>query len=682
MASLTAPSPRLLLPMRGALAFAAGLLALFVANVLTGFGPDRLLDVWTSDAIGVAVVVACLLRAALRGEDRVVWATIALGIALWTSGAAYWDHILSDDATPPLPSLADALFVAFYPCAYVAVVALVRRRGRHFGIGLWFDGVIAATACAAGGVELVLEPIARTSVYDSLLATATNFAYPIGDLTLLAMLVVPLALLGVRVPRDMLLLAAGLAAFAVADSIYLVQTAHGTYVIGGLLDAGWLAGMLLIGAGALCASTPPTRPARRGRGSAAVPGLAGVGALSVLTMQVFSDINLISLVLALATLLLVIVRMTASLRETQAVLAARARDAVTDGLTQMPNRRALIDGLDLAAREATDERQLLLVLFDLDGFKVYNDTFGHQAGDALLTRIGAALRGAVGDRGGAYRMGGDEFCAIVHAPEGASSERISAELAAAMGQHGEGFSVTASYGCALIPRHGREPTALLRRADDEMYERKGSRRAGAERQVHDALRAALRERDPELESHADGVAGLAAALGRSLAIGATELRTLVHAAALHDVGKIAIPDAILHKPGPLDSDERRFVRTHPLIAQRIISAAPALGYAGQLVRCTQERWDGRGYPDGLRGEEIPLSARIIAVCSSYLAMTSERPYQRALDEQSAIAELRACAGTQFDPQLVDALIEILLHPERHETREGTRLASDVDAVRS
>jgi HD-GYP domain-containing protein (c-di-GMP phosphodiesterase class II) len=129
---------------------------------------------------------------------------------------------------------------------------------------------------------------------------------------------------------------------------------------------------------------------------------------------------------------------------------------------------------------------------------------------------------------------------------------------------------------------------------------------------------------------------------------------LVRAAELHDVGKIAIPDSILHKPGPLDPQEQEFMRRHTIIGESILNAAPALAGAGGLVRSSHERYDGAGYPDGLHEEEIPLPSRIIFVCDSFQAMTTDRPYRQAMDEYDALAELRRCAGTQFDPAVVDA----------------------------
>jgi len=181
----------------------------------------------------------------------------------------------------------------------------------------------------------------------------------------------------------------------------------------------------------------------------------------------------------------------------------------------------------------------------------------------------------------------------------------------------------------------------------------------AAQQARDVLLAALRERDRGLGEQALGAAGLAGAVGRALGLSAQELGALEHAAALHDVGKLAIPDEILGKRGPLLDTERAFVRTHPLIAQRIIGAAPALAHAAALVRSSQERWDGEGFPDGLRGEQIPLPARIIAVCSAYEAIVRVRPYRAARSRDDALAELERCAGSQFDPAVVGALARVL-----------------------
>jgi diguanylate cyclase (GGDEF)-like protein len=655
--------------MGAVLAAGSLLLGAFVLRALTGLGGasvQKLFATWISDAIVLSAVSVCLWRAAVERRDRPMWALAGLGMASWGLGNAYFEHALASGASLPNPSPADAGYLAFYPLVYLAVIAARRRHSERIGAGSWLDGMIGAAACATLGAVFVLEPVLKGTEGESVAGALTNIAYPIGDLTLLAMLVVTTATVGWRGARGLAPLAAGMALFALSDTLYLVENANGSYQAGGVLDAGWLIALVLMAAGAATLTRTGRHPSNYTlpSGRTIVPGIAGLLALVVLGVQPFVSLNTTSLACALLTLALVVTRMTISLRETATLLVAREREAALDPLTGLANRRILLSDLTKQAADASSRHPMLLVMFDLDGFKVYNDTFGHNAGDSLLIQVADSITDALDDRGRAYRLGGDEFCALLSIAA-QSPELVGQELAAAMSQQGEGFLVTASYGCALAPEDGRDTTALLRRADDEMYARKGRRRPGTENQVQDALVAALSARDPGMESHATDVASLAATVGQQLGLGPTELRTLSHAAALHDIGKIAIPDDLLDKPAELDPRERRFLQTHPLIAQRIISAAPALGHAAQIVRSVQERWDGAGYPDGLSGEAIPLAARIIGVCNAYNAMTSRRAHREALSHDEAVAELRGCAGTQFDPDLVATLLEVLAHPPQH-----------------
>jgi two-component system cell cycle response regulator len=301
--------------------------------------------------------------------------------------------------------------------------------------------------------------------------------------------------------------------------------------------------------------------------------------------------------------------------------------------------------IDLA-RAAAGRNEVVFVIFDLDGFKSYNDSFGHPAGDLLLQRLGLALAGAAQPQGTAFRLGGDEFCVLV--PGGA--ERIEGVLAvgcAALSEQGEGFRITASAGAVVLPVETADPTEALRIADARMYEVKGSRSTSAQRQTHDVLVRVLREGEPGLGDHLRGVALL----------DAEDLDALVRAAELHDIGKIAIPDRVLHKPAPLDAAEWELMRTHTTIGQRILAAAPAMAPVANLVRSSHERWDGGGYPDQLVGEEIPLGARIIFVCDAFEAMTEDRSYREPMNPDEALAELRRCAGTQFDADVVALFAE-------------------------
>jgi HD-GYP domain-containing protein (c-di-GMP phosphodiesterase class II) len=219
--------------------------------------------------------------------------------------------------------------------------------------------------------------------------------------------------------------------------------------------------------------------------------------------------------------------------------------------------------------------------------------------------------------------------------------------------------VSASYGVVSIPDEGDSATHALQLADQRMYAAKDDSRQSSRRQTCDVLLQVLHEREPDLHEHLHGVAGLAVAVARALGLTAEQVDEVGRAAELHDIGKIAIPDAILHKRGPLDDDEWRLMREHTLIGDRILSAAPAMRPVARVVRSSHERFDGSGYPEGLAGEQIPLGARIVAVCDAYDAMTSTRPYQCRLAPAEALEELQRCAGNQFDPAVVAAFCAVV-----------------------
>jgi HD-GYP domain-containing protein (c-di-GMP phosphodiesterase class II) len=259
----------------------------------------------------------------------------------------------------------------------------------------------------------------------------------------------------------------------------------------------------------------------------------------------------------------------------------------------------------------------------------------------------------VAHHGTAYRLGGDEFCAIMSVGRDELEPSLAA-CRAALHESGAGFDIRASIGSVSLPREASSSSTALRLADQRMYAEKNERGSSTRHQLRDLVLRLIAERDSELFDHAHDVARLAAGVGRTLALNGPQVADLVRAAELHDVGKVAIPDSILHKPGPLDPDEQEFMRRHTLIGESILSAAPALAGAARLVRSSHERYDGTGYPDGLQAEEIPLSSRIIFVCDAFHAMTTDRPYRQAVSDADALTELRRCAGTQFDPTVVDA----------------------------
>jgi diguanylate cyclase (GGDEF)-like protein len=364
----------------------------------------------------------------------------------------------------------------------------------------------------------------------------------------------------------------------------------------------------------------------------------------------------------LALALVIIVLAGVSLRAARRELEAQAN---ADPLTGLGNRRRLMADLERAVRTAAADAPYVLALFDLNGFKNYNDAFGHPVGDALLLRLGHALEACVGEfEGRAYRPGGDEFCVIARTANPGALEQAAC---AALSESGEGFAVSAAFGSVVLPLDASDASEALRIADEAMYAQKHGGRAGADRQSSDVLLRALSERHPDLGDHLDGVTELVSAVAARMGIQGDELIQVRHAAALHDIGKVAIPDAIITKPAVLDAEEMAFMRRHTIIGERIIAAAPALRGAAALVRASHEAWDGTGYPDGLAGVDIPLGARIVAVCDAFDAMIADRPYSapRTLDE--AVAELRRCAGSQFDPSIVPVFEQVLADRARTPT---------------
>ncbi len=343
----------------------------------------------------------------------------------------------------------------------------------------------------------------------------------------------------------------------------------------------------------------------------------------------------------------------------QIVAHQRLRDeAFTDSLTKLGNRRKLAADLDERLATVSPEEPLVLILFDLDGFKSYNDTFGHQAGDAVLARLGGKLAASVSAYGCGYRLGGDEFCALI-AVEEAELDAVVAATAGALEERGENFAVRASFGAVLLPHEATSLDYAVQLADERMYARKRARASLASDPTRDVLVQIMQARQPVLKARSNGVASLCLRVGRRMNMSGEELDELARAAELHDVGKVGIPDAILDKPGALNESEWEFMRQHTVLGERILSAAPALRPVALLVRATHERWDGHGYPDHLAREQIPLGARIIAACDAYDAMTSARSYGKRSSHTAACEELRREAGRQFDPRVIDNLLEEL-----------------------
>ncbi|MGH2700150.1 MAG: HD domain-containing phosphohydrolase [Actinomycetota bacterium] len=650
---------RLRLAVHWWLATMAALLGVAMVGALTeiSFGAlEGFVSKWSYNLVLLGSAAACLARGLLVSAGRRGWVLLGTSLVLWSLGNVYYSVALWDLSVIPVPSISDGFWIVFYPLAGVSVAWLVRDRVTTSGLYLWLDGAMGALAAGAVVGALVFGPLFEVASGHAL-ALATNFSYPVGDLMLISLVVGAIGLSGWRIDSMWGWLGGGLVLFALVDSVYLVQVANETWLPGNVFEAGWPAAMLCIAFAAWRPRSKTNEVDLYGTRVITMPLLFASVALALVVYDHFSRVNLVALAMASAALGVAVVRMTLSFRKNLEMLGSSRREALTDALTGLGNRRRLM--LDLEAACTRDESDpMALIIFDLNGFKRYNDTFGHPAGDALLTRLGRRLDAAAGGDH-AYRLGGDEFCALVDSSN-VTPENIATRLLATLSDKGNGFSIGAAAGWTVIPTEEANPSDALRRADRRMYESKNGGRVSEGRLAGNVLMQVLQERDPRLQVHLNGVASLAEKVCTQLGLSHTESQNVSLAAELHDVGKVAVPDEVLNKPGPLDDHEMNIIRQHTIIGQRILGVSPALTAVAQLVRSSHEAFDGSGYPDKLKGNDIPLGARIVAVCDAFDAMVSERPYREAMTEQEALAELRRCAGSQFDPAVVNAFAVALV----------------------
>ncbi|HEX2095742.1 MAG TPA: GGDEF domain-containing protein [Solirubrobacterales bacterium] len=461
---------------RGLAAFLIGgtvVVALHSWFGLGGPGLDLALNGVLYDAVVTGAAVACLLRAFAYRSERSAWLLIGLAVASWAAAEVYWTAFIEDNPEAPYPSPADAGYLLFYPLAYAGLALLIRARAHQMNWRLWTDGLIAALGTAALGAAFVFDFVADHATGTMLEKTIT-LAYPLGDIAMVSLLVGVVALTGWRPGRTWVLLLASLAATAVADVAYTLQ-----WTAGALPGGGWIEPIYLISAAclgvAVWQAAPATIRAAERPGAwreLIVPGLFATVMIGLFAMHYLGSRSSLSTVLWTSTMVAVIVRLGLAARENRQLL----EQVQTDPLTGLGNRGRMQIDLDTAAARATAERPVSLVFLDLNGFKRYNDTYGHPAGDDLLVRLGRALRDAIGENGTAYRVGGDEFCALLTC-EPDRFDTIVVGAAEALSESGSKSGVDASLGSAVIPTEAPDAAEALRLADVRMYAQKERRRA-------------------------------------------------------------------------------------------------------------------------------------------------------------------------------------------------------------
>jgi diguanylate cyclase (GGDEF)-like protein len=356
----------------------------------------------------------------------------------------------------------------------------------------------------------------------------------------------------------------------------------------------------------------------------------------------------------------------------EAQIADRAR---TDACTGLLTLEAFCgDAEAVLAHAARSEQPASLALVDIDHFRSLNARRGPAAGDAALRAVAERLQGLTRTSEIIGRTGADELAVLMPATplSGARAccERLIAELEGADIPHAGFITVSAgvaTHRCgATIERLLAAAARGLDRARADGGARAAARPAEggvnpfrAQAHVIEALATALVERDRYTGEHSAFVVEMAKTVAAALGLDEVEVERIGHAALLHDIGKVGMPDRVLLKAGPLAGEEWELMREHPVIGERILRAVPGMGGVARIVRHEHERFDGAGYPDGLAGEAIPLGSRIILACDAYHAMTSDRPYRAGMAHEYAVAELVRCAGSQFDPRIVAALVTYL-----------------------
>lgn len=383
----------------------------------------------------------------------------------------------------------------------------------------------------------------------------------------------------------------------------------------------------------------------------------------------------------------------------------QAQAAITDAVTGLPNHRAVMTRMDEEVSRSTRYQSSFAIVFvGLDHFKRVNDTWGYRAGDAILHEAAARLSSNLRQEDFVGRYGGEEFAILLTEADIVAATLTAERLLTALNSQPcfweredtrevVSIPITGSFGVAVYQLHGVTREELIESADQAMYQaRYGGRnrvciadverstgkidaqpragrknfQTGEEREMVriaagvQALSVAAEARDSGTSVHAHRLVALALATALNLGQSKDDLQLLHLSTVLHDVGKIGIPDAILHKPGPLTDQEWLVMKEHPGIGSRILrEIGGSFQQLAEIVIAHHERWDGKGYPNQLAGEAIPLEARILTVVDSYDAMTSRRVYREPLTVEQARAELLRCSGSQFDPRIVEAFIDVL-----------------------
>jgi diguanylate cyclase (GGDEF)-like protein len=341
------------------------------------------------------------------------------------------------------------------------------------------------------------------------------------------------------------------------------------------------------------------------------------------------------------------------------VLENRLRDAAEkDSLTGLFNRRSFETKIAQLIHKKAGS--LALILVDIDGLKLINDTIGHVAGDKLIAMAAEIISKVFSDFGFIARVGGDEFAILIDDTDDGTVEDLLSQFKQKIREYNQNISrydISLSFGYFVGRKEEVSAEMLFQQADNNMYQNKLLNSASAKNNIVRSLMKALEARDYITEGHVERLDKYAYMIGKAIRLSSVQLDRIELLAKFHDIGKVGIPDAILNKPSFLNDTELKIMQTHTQIGERIARESGELGGISDLILKHHERWDGRGYPIGLAGKDIPVECRIIAIVDAFDAMTNDRPYRKAVSQKEAIEEIKRCSGTQFDPELTSVFLQ-------------------------